>query len=161
MAYSTPGFTVSWSLFTFMSIVLMVPSSHLILCHPLLFLRLIFPSIWVFSNKSAHHIAAAAAAKLLQSCPTLCDPTDCSTPGSPVLYYLPELAPTYVHWVGDAIPPSYSLLPPSPSPSPSAFNLFQHQGLFQWIVSSNQVAKVLELPIQHQSFQWIFRTDFP
>ena len=84
MAYSTPGFTVSWSLFTFMSIVLMVPSSHLILCHPLLFLPLIFPSIRVFSNKSAHHIAAAAAAKLLQLCPTLCDPIDSSPPVSPI-----------------------------------------------------------------------------
>ena len=84
MDYSTPGFTVSWSLFTFMSIVLMVPSSHLILCHPLLFLPLIFPSIWVFSNKSAHHIAAAAAAKLLQLCPTLCDPIDSSPPVSPI-----------------------------------------------------------------------------
>ena len=63
-----------------------------------------------------------------QSCPTLCDPMDCSTPGFPVLLYLPEFAQTHVHWVGDAIQPSHSLLPPSPP----ALNLSQYQGLFQW-----------------------------
>ena len=89
-----------------------------------------------------------------QSCLTLCDPTDCSTPGFPVHRQLPQLAQTYVHWVGDAIQPS----PPLSSPSPPAFNLFQHQGLFQWVTSLHQGAKLLEL--QHQSFQWIFRTDF-
>ena len=62
-----------------------------------------------------------------QSCPTLCDPMDCSTPGIPVHHQLPELAQTHVHWVGDAIQPSY----PLSSPSPPAFNLSQHQGLFQ------------------------------
>ena len=56
----------------------------------------------------------------------------------------------------DAIQPSHSLS----SPSPSAFNLSQHQSLFQWVNSSHQVAKVLELQLQHQSFQWIFRIDF-
>ena len=90
-----------------------------------------------------------------QSCPTLCDPMDCSTPGFPVYYQLPELAQTHVHWVGDAIQPSHPLLSPSP-----AQNLSQHQGLFQWVTSSHQVAKVLEFQLQHQSFQWIFRTDF-
>ena len=89
---------------------------------------------------------------VVQSCPTLCDPMDCSTPGSPVLPYLPELAQTHVHWVSDAIQPSHPLL----SPSPPAFNLFQHQGLFQGVSSLNQVAKVLEFQLQHQSFQWIF-----
>ena len=91
-----------------------------------------------------------------QSCPTLCDAMDCSTPGFPVLHHLPELAQTRVHWVGDAIWPSHPLL----SPSPSAFNLSQHQDLFQWVSSSHQVTKVLEFQPQHQSFQWIFRTDF-
>ena len=62
-------------------------------------------------------------------------------PGSPVLHYLPEFAQTYVHWVGNAIQPSHPL---SPSPPP-ALNLSQHQGLFQWVDSSSQVAKVLEL----------------
>ena len=82
---------------------------------------------------------------------------DCSIPGFPVHHQLPELAQTHVHWVGDAIQPSHPLL----SPSPPAFSLSQHQGLFQWVSSSHQVAKVLELQLQHQSFQWIFRTDFP
>ena len=89
-------------------------------------------------------------------CPTLCDPVDCSTPGPHVLHHLPEFTQTHVHWVGDAIQPSHPLSPPSPP----AFNLSQHQGLFQWVGSSHQVAKVLELQFQHQSFQWIFRVDF-
>ena len=87
---------------------------------------------------------------------TLCDPMDCSTPGFPVLHYFPEFAKTHVHWISDATPPSHPLSPPSPP----AFNLFQHQGLFQWAGSSHQVAKGLELQLQHQSFQWIFRIDF-
>ena len=89
-----------------------------------------------------------------QLCPTLCDPMDCSLPGFPVHHQLPELAQTHVHWVTDAIQPSYPL-----SPS-SALNLSQHQGLSQWGYSSHQVAKVLEFQLQHESFQWIFRTDF-
>ena len=89
-----------------------------------------------------------------QSRPTLCNPMDCSTPGFPVLHHLPEFAQIHVYWVSDAIQPSY----PLSSPSPPAFNLSHHQGLFQWVGSSHQVAKVLEL--QHQSFQWIFRTHF-
>ena len=92
-----------------------------------------------------------------QLCLTLCDPVDCSTPGFPVLHHLPELARTHVHWVGDAIQPSHPLsssFPPAPNPS-------QYQGLFQWVSSSNQMAKVLEPQLlQHQSFQWIFKTDF-
>ena len=90
-----------------------------------------------------------------QSCPILCDPMNRSTPGLPVHHQLPESAQTYVHWVGDAIQPSH----PLSSPSPPAFNLSQHQGLFQWVSSLHQVAKVLEFQLQHQSFQWIFRTD--
>ena len=78
-----------------------------------------------------------------QSCPTLCDPMDCSTPGLPVHHQLLELAQTHVHWVGVAIQPSHPLL----SPSPPAFNLSQHQGLFQWVSSLHQVAKVLELQL--------------
>ena len=63
---------------------------------------------------------------------------------------------THVHWVGDANQPSC----PLSSPSPPAFNIFQYQGLFKWVSSSHQVAKVLEFQLQHQSFQWTFRTDF-
>ena len=73
-----------------------------------------------------------------------------------VLHRLPELAQIHVHWVGDAIQPSHLLLPSSPF----AFSLSQHQSLFKWVSFSHQVAKVLEFQLQHQSFQWIFRTDF-
>ena len=72
-----------------------------------------------------------------QSCLTLCDPMDCSTPGLPVHHQLPEFTQTHVHWVSDAIQPPHPLL----SPSPPTFNLSQHQGLFKWISSSHQVAK--------------------
>jgi len=82
-------------------------------------------------------------------------PMDCSMPGFPVCHQLPELTQTHVHRVGDAIQPSHPLSSPSP-----AFNLSQHQGLIQWVSSLHQVAKILELQLQHQSFQWIFRTDF-
>ena len=78
-----------------------------------------------------------------KSCPTLCDPVDCSMPGFPVLHYLLEFAQTHVHWVGDAIQPSNSL---SPS-SPPAFNLSQLQGLFQWVSSLHQVVKILEIQL--------------
>ena len=76
-----------------------------------------------------------------QSCLILCDPMDCSTPGCPVLHYLPQIAQTHVHWVNDAVQPSH----PLSSPSPPALSLSQYQGLFQWVHSSHQVAKVLEL----------------
>ena len=80
---------------------------------------------------------------------------DCSTPGFPVSHYLPEFAQIHVHWVSDAIQPSH----PLSSPSPPALNLSQHQGLFKWVSSLHQVAKVLEFQLQHQSFPWTFRTD--
>ena len=85
------------------------------------------------------------------SCVWLCDLKDCSTPDFPVHHQLPELAQTHVHQVSDAIQPSHPLL----LPSPPAFNLSQHQGLSQRVSSSHQVARVLELQLQHQSFQWI------
>ena len=81
---------------------------------------------------------------------------DCSMPGSCVLHCFLEFAQIHVHWVCDAIQQSHPLL----SPSPPTFKLSQHQGLFQWVSSSHQVAKVLKFQLQHQSFQWIFRTDF-
>ena len=79
-----------------------------------------------------------------QSCLTLWNPKDCSMPGFPVHYQLWELTQIHVHWVGDAIQPTHPLSSPSPT-----FNLSQHQGLFQWVSSSNQVAKVLEFQLQH------------
>ena len=85
----------------------------------------------------------------------LCDPMDCSMPGLPV-HHLLGFTQTHVHWVSDAIQPSY----PLSAPSPSAFNISKHQDLFKWVSSLHQVAKVLEFQVQHQSFQWIFRTDF-
>ena len=90
-----------------------------------------------------------------QSCPTLCDPMNHSTPGLPVHHQFPESNQTQVHWVGDAIQPSY----PLSSPSPPALNLSQHQGLFKRGSSSHQVAKGLKFQLQHQSFQWTPRTE--
>ena len=89
-----------------------------------------------------------------QSCLTLCEPMNRSTPGLPVHRQLMKFTQTHVHWVGDAIQPSHPLLPPSPL----SFNLSQHQGLFEWVSSSPQVAKVLEFQLQHQSFQWTARS---
>ena len=106
------------------------------------------PILWPSDAKSFSLVA--------QLCLNLCDPMDCSTPGLPVRHQLPEFTQTHVHWVSDAIQPSH----PLQFPSPPSFNLSQHQGLFQWVGSLHHVAKVLELQLQHQSFQWIFRVDF-
>ena len=97
---------------------------------------------------------APQGSSVTQSCPTLCDSMDRSTPGFPVHHQLLELAQTHVHGAGDAIQPSHLLSSPS-----LAFNISQHQSLFQWVSSSIQEATVMELQLQHQSFQWIFRTD--
>ena len=78
-----------------------------------------------------------------QSCPTLCDPMNLSTPGLPVHHQLPEFTQTHVHRVGDDIQPSH----PVSSPSPPAPNPSQHQSLFQWVNSSHVVAKVLEFQL--------------
>ena len=90
-----------------------------------------------------------------QSCPTLCEPMNYSTPGLPVHHQLPESTQTRVHCVGDAIQPSH----PLSSPSPPALNISQHQCLFKWVSSLHHVAKVLEFQLQHQSYQWTPRTD--
>ena len=113
------------------------------------------------TEKQCRHLSTTFIPRMFfslvaQSYPTLSDSMDCSTPGFPVHRQLPEFAQTHVHWVGDAIQPSH----PLSSPSPPAFSLSQHQGLFQGVSSLHQVAKVLEFQLQHQSFQWIFRTDF-
>ena len=90
-----------------------------------------------------------------QSCPTLCDPMNCSTPSLPVHHQLPEFTQTHDHRVCDAIQPSHPLSSPSPpAPSPS-----QHQSLFQWVNSSQEVAKVLEFQLQHRSLQRNPRAD--
>ena len=90
---------------------------------------------------------------LSQSCPFLCNPMNCML-GFPVLHHLLECS--YVQWLNGTIQPSHPLL----LSSPSALSLSQDQGLFQWVGSSHQVAKALELQLQHQPFQWIFRVDF-
>ena len=120
---------------------------------------LYFENAWMFISSwvsrldciKADHLCCSCSVTNL--CSALCDLMDCSMPGFPVLHQLLELAQTHVHWVSDATQPSHPLL----SPSPPAFSLSQHQGLYQWIGSLHQVAKVLEP--QHQSFRWIFRVD--
>ena len=94
-------------------------------------------SAWVFSPTSVQFSSVA------QSCPTLCDPMNHSTPGLPVHHQLPEFTQTPIHWVSDAIQPSH----PLSSPSPPARNPSQHQGLFQRVSSSPEVAKVLEFQL--------------
>ena len=98
-----------------------------------------------------HGTRNCCCCSVAQSCLTLCNCMDFSTPAFPVLHYLLEFAQTHVCWVGDAIQPFHPLLPSSPP----ALNLSQHQGLFQLVISSHQV--VLELQLQHQFFQCIFR----
>ena len=97
-------------------------------CHPCL----------AYSSKDLNQIRSVA-----QSCPTLCDPMNCSTPVLPVHHQLPEFTQTHVHWVSDAIQPSH----PLSSHSPLAPNPSQHQSLFQWVNSSHEVAKVLEFQL--------------
>ena len=100
--------------------------------------------------------AVSKFSSVIQLCQTLCDPMHCSTPGLPVHHQLPEFTQTHVHWVSDTIQPSH----PLSSPSVPALNLSQHQGLFQWVSSLHHVARGLKFQLQHQSFKWIFRTDF-
>ena len=100
-------------------------------------------------------LVSQSVSSVAQSCPTLCDPMNRSMPGLSVHHQLPEFTQTHVHRVSDAIQPSH----PLSSPSPPTFNLSQHQGLFKWVSSSHQLAKVLEFQLQHQSFQWTPRTD--
>ena len=118
-----------------------------------------------FFSSGGQSIGVSASASVLQmniqfssvsqSCLTLCDSMNCSTPGLPVHHQLPESTQTHVHWVGDPIQPSH----PLSSPSPPAQNPSPHQGLLQWLISSHEVAKVLEFQLQQQSFQWTPRTD--
>ena len=112
-------------------------NSHFLLLQPLAITILFFNSL----NLTILDTSYCCCCSVAKSCQTLCDPVDCGTPGFPVLHHLPEFAQIHVHWVGDAIQPSCPLSPPSPF----AFNLSQHRGLFQWVSSLHQVAKVLEL----------------
>ena len=113
----------------------------------------LFVDFYYFWNKTRLEIRSVQFSCSVVS--TFCNPMNHSTPGFPVHHQLPEFTQTHVHWVGDAIQPYH----PRRSPCPPAPNPFQHQGLFQWVNSSHEVAKVLEFQIQHQSFQWTPRTD--
>ena len=118
----------------------------------------IYPDFAMFSEIQApdwYLSLILSVSSVAQSCLTLCNPMDCRTSGLPVHHQLLELTQTHVHWVSDAIQPSHPLFPLY-----LAFNLSQHQGLFKGVSSSYQVVKVLEFQFQHQSFQWIFGTDF-
>ena len=103
-----------------------------------------------------YYFCCCCCYSVAQLCSTLYDPVDCNTPGFPVHHQLPEFSQTYVHWLGDAIQPSYPLLALL-----TCLQSFPASGSFsQWVGSLNQMAKVLELQLQHQSFQWIFSVDF-
>ena len=99
--------------------------------------------VWSFLKKLKIETPSVQFSSVAQLCPTLCDPMNCSTPGLPVHHQLPEFTQTHVHRVTDAIQPSHLLS----SPSPPAPNPSQHQSLFQWVNSSNEVAKVLEFQL--------------
>ena len=105
--------------------------------------------VWGNSKRFSFICLSVQLSSVAQSCLALCNLMDCSMPGFPVHLQLPELAQTHVHRVGDVIQPSHSLS----FLSPPAFNLSQHQSLFQRVSSLHQMAKELELHLQHQSFQ--------
>ena len=121
----------------------------------LLQIKVFIVSRYIPRSGIARSYSSLQFSSVAQLCPTLCHPMNRSTPGLPVHHQLLESTQTHVHRVDDAIQPSHPLL----SPSSPALNLSQHQGLFQWVSSSHQVAKVLEFQLQHQSFQWTPRTD--
>ena len=115
----------------------------------------LYLSIFLRSRVGVWHFpltfSSVQFSSVAQSCPTLCNPMNCSMPGLPV----PEFTQTHVHRVSDAIQPSH----PLSSPSPPAPNPSQHQSLFQWVNSLHEVAKVLEFQLQHHSFQRNPRVD--
>ena len=132
-------------------------SSHLSYVSPLFIeIQLTYNVVLISAIQKSDSLSSVQFSSVMQSCLTLCNPMDCSTSDLPVHHQLPEFTQIHVHWVSDAVQPSQ----PLSSPSPSSFNLSQHQGLFQWVGSLHQVAKVLEFQLQHQFFQRIFRTDF-
>ena len=145
-----------WSPILFLCYLWNVPSTAYLWCHCLskkyvltqitnIFLLYFPPEILYLSFQFS---------SVGQSCPTLCNPMNLSTPGLPVHHQLPQFTQTHAHRVGDAIQPSHPWSSPSPAPNPS-----QHQGLFQRVNSSYEVAKVLEFQLQDQSFQGTPRTD--
>ena len=179
----TPGllsFIISQTLHKLMCIESVMPSNHLILWFPSSPALNLYQQQGVSQWGSSSHQAAKVLKLQLQrwcfqwllrvdflythisqfssgaqSCPTICNPMNCSTPGLPVHHQLPEFTQIHVHRVSDAIQPSHPLSFPSPpAPNPS-----QQQGLFQCVNSLHEVAKVLEFQPQHQSFHWTPRID--
>ena len=120
-----------------------------------------FLPINIPSSNSVPHFLVIQFSSVAQSCLTLWDPMDCSMLGLPVHHQPLRFTETHVHWVSDTIQPSHPLL----TPSPPAFNLSQHQGLFQWVIPSHQVAKAMEFQLQlslsNEYSGWIsFRMDW-
>ena len=109
---------------------------------------------WQINQKA--NLVICSCCSVTHSCPTLCNPMNCSMSVFPVFHHTPELAQTHIYWVSNATQPSH----PLSSPISPAINLCKHQGLFKWVSPLHQVAKILEFRLQHQSFQWTFRTDF-
>ena len=110
---------------------------------------------WAARRSNQSFLKEVRFSSVTQLCLTLCNPMNHSMSGLPVHHQLPESTQTHVHRFSDAIQPSH----PLSSPSSPSLNLCQHQGLFKWVSSLHQVAKVLEVQLQHQSFQWTPRTD--
>ena len=124
-------------------------------CIHVVFLYVLFLIPFFFNSLKISGLDIQSVSSVAQSCPTLCDPMNHSTPGLPVHHQLPEFTQIHVHRVSDAIQSSHPLL----SPSPPAPNPSQHQSLFQWVNSSSEVAKVLELQLQNHSLQRNPRAD--
>ena len=135
-------------LFRFLISLLLSLGMFLWLC----LFHLDYPSHWHTIFRSI--LFSVLFSSVTQSCLTLWNPMNCSTPGLPVRHQLLESTQTHVHWVSDVIQPSH----PLSSPSPPAPNPSQHQGLSQWVNSSYEVARILEFQLQHQFFQWTPRT---
>ena len=114
----------------------------LILCITMIDLK-ILKNPCITGIKTTWSWCSVQFSSVTQSCPTLCDPMKLSMPGLPVHHHLSEFTQTHVHQVSDAIQPSH----PRSSPSPPAPNPFQHQSLFQWVNSSHEVSKALELQL--------------
>ena len=113
-------------------------------------------SLWSRKHTSCgRHVFSVQFSSVPQLYPTLCKSMNRSKPVLPIHRQLLQSTQPHVHWVHDTIQPPHLLS----SPSPPALNLSQHQGLFKWVSSSHQVAKVLEFQLQHQSLQWTPRTD--
>ena len=119
------------------------------------FLSALFTSYSIHCCLYGQLVCSVQFSSVAQSCPTLCNPMNCSTLGLPIHHQLPEFTQTHVHPVSDAIQPSHPLL----SPSPPAPNPSQHQSLFQWVNCLHEVAKALEFQLQHHFFQRTPRTD--